>query len=183
MSQSAIPLVGPGVIETPYIFYLDKYMGRWYEAARTRNFYQQDCALSIAEYRREGNQVRVMNQCIRADKQSRFIFGKATQEPYYFQHGTGGPKHLFSATGSPILTVTFGEQNVMPVKRGNYCVLSTDYINYSIVGSVDGTQAYILSRSMPMPFELFAWCLNFLRNHQYDISERNMVIDANVKMT
>jgi apolipoprotein D and lipocalin family protein len=47
---------------------LERYMGRWYEAARLPNAFQAVCAADTqAEYRLDGQTVRVRNACRRED--------------------------------------------------------------------------------------------------------------------
>ena len=105
-------------------FILKKYLGKWYQQAHTKNifFQSKDADQTTAEYtmKKNGN-VAVLNSTFKNGK--RISGGKAEAREVVFREG--------------ILTVDFGKRNFGPLVEGNYRILDTDYVNYTIVYSTE----------------------------------------------
>ncbi len=114
----------------PYMesFRVEKYTGVWYQASRIPMPYEQGCEKAMANYILKNGYIEVNNTCLDENFQYiRSVKGKANFTKY-----------------KPCLNVVFGSQrSIFPC---NYIILDTDYDNYAIVGSVDMTTAYILTR-------------------------------------
>jgi apolipoprotein D and lipocalin family protein len=116
---------------------LDRYVGRWYELARTPNWFQRNCAADVtAEYaRRPDGTVSVVNSCRRADGA--------------VDRSEGTARVVDSATNAR-LEVAFAPEALrwIPAVWGNYWVieLAPDY-RYAIVGEPSREYLWVLSRA------------------------------------
>jgi apolipoprotein D and lipocalin family protein len=116
---------------------LDRYAGRWHEAARTPNWFQRNCASDVAaEYtRRPDGTVAVVNSCRRADGS--------------LDRAEGTARVVDPATNAK-LEVAFAPEALrwIPAVWGNYWVidLAPDY-RYAIVGEPSRTYLWVLSRT------------------------------------
>ena len=115
----------------------DRYVGRWYELARTPNWFQRNCAADVtAEYaRRPDGTVSVVNSCRRADGA--------------VDRSEGTARVVDSATNAR-LEVAFAPEALrwIPAVWGNYWVieLAPDY-RYAIVGEPSREYLWVLSRA------------------------------------
>jgi apolipoprotein D and lipocalin family protein len=116
---------------------LDRYVGRWYELARTPNWFQRNCAADVtAEYaRRPDGKVSVVNSCRRADGAVDRVEGTA---------------RIVDPATNAKLEVAFAPEPLrwIPAVWGNYWVfeLAPDY-RYAIVGEPSRTYLWVLSRT------------------------------------
>lgn len=111
---------------------LDRYVGRWHEAARLPNSFEERCVAATAEYaRREDGLISVRNVCTEADGSTRDAEGRART--------TGQP-------GEGKLEVSF-----FGPFWGDYWVLqlAPDY-SWSIVGEPEGRYLWILTREQTL---------------------------------
>lgn len=108
---------------------LARYMGTWYEIAAYPNRFERDCQCSMAEYRLDGDVVRVTNSCLRGSSQR---LSQVT--------GKGFP---VAGSNNTKLQVQF----FWPF-RGDYWILALDKdYRYSLVGSPDRDYLWILART------------------------------------
>lgn len=120
---------------------LERYQGKWYEAARLPMYFQHDWIKSIAEYTLESDHtVKVVNRCETRDGKPKMVRGTAVS--------------LDPETNAK-LEVTFNEWFsifIPPSKRGNYWVLylKPDY-SLAAVGTPDRKCLWILARKLPVP--------------------------------
>lgn len=114
---------------------LARYAGSWYEISKLPNRYQKQCVADTqAEYRLDGDIVRVINRCRTSTGELDDIKGRAKVVP-----GSGNAK----------LKVTF----FWPF-YGDYWVLALDPdYREVLVGAPDRKYAWILSRTPTLPQE------------------------------
>jgi apolipoprotein D and lipocalin family protein len=107
---------------------LDRYLGRWHEAARLPNNFEERCVAATADYsRREDELIAVRNVCTEADGSTRDAVGRARP---------------IGLPGEGKLEVSF-----FGPFWGDYWVLdlAPDY-SWSIVGEPEGRYLWILTR-------------------------------------
>lgn len=115
---------------------LDRYAGTWYEIARLPNRFQTRCARNVkAQYQLVDGGMQVLNSCVQANGETQTARGFAKVEP---------------GSGNARLRVSF----FWPF-YGPYWVLALDRdYAWSLVGSPDRQQLWILSRTPHLPAEL-----------------------------
>jgi len=121
--SSAAPLLEARTVQ------LDRYLGRWHEAARLPNSFERDCVAALAEYTaREDGMVGVLNTCRKGDGALDQARGRAR-----FVEGPNVGKLEVSFFG-PFW--------------GDYWVidLASDY-SWAIVGEPSGRYLWILTRA------------------------------------
>ena len=140
---------------------LNSYMGKWYEIARYKNWFQRKCAATTAEYELLEKRVRVTNSCkLKKDESkidqahgSALVTNKETNAklkvsfvPFFQRYG------WFSG---PYWIIELGE---------NY--------EYAVVGHPKRTYLWILSRTPTMSPDLYDTLLERLeKKHHYDTSK------------
>lgn len=132
-------------------FETEKYMGQWYQIASIPQFFNQDCVGSMAEYSLKDDLVVVKNSCLGDTNQViRTIVGSA--KPVY----------------PGALMVSFPQ---FVASQVNYIVHKTDYKSFSVVGSPNKSNAYILSRTKQMDKTDYADLVTYLKDLDYDVSK------------
>lgn len=58
-------------------FNVERYLGKWYEIARTPNYFERGLAQVTAEYSRNGDEIKVVNSGIAEDGKLKSISGRA----------------------------------------------------------------------------------------------------------
>ncbi|MDE1163694.1 MAG: lipocalin family protein [Acidobacteriaceae bacterium] len=108
---------------------LSRYLGKWYELARLPNRFEKKCDRDVmAEYTLDGETVRVVNTCIKAD-------GKATQSK--------GKAKVVDAATKAKLKVTF----FWPF-YGDYWIVGLDSeYRWAVVGEPSRKYLWVLSRT------------------------------------
>lgn len=133
---------------------LPRYMGLWYEVARTPNRFQRGCHASTAEYAlRPDGDVSVVNSCAEGSPAGprRSVRGKAWLVP-----GGGGAK----------LRVRF----FWPFSGAYWIIdLGKDY-EYAVVGHPTRKYLWILARTPTLDEAVYAGILERLRAQGYDPS-------------
>jgi len=157
-------------------FDLKRYQGLWYNAARIPQPFDMNTPWETAEYTlKEGDlstavdkspYIEVINTAYQKDGRVR---GKIVGSAVYL--GTRSGKSVRYNTDAAELYVSFPtgqpkEENQKP----NYLVHKTDYDRYAIVGSYDGSNLYILSRTRPLDEGTYSRILNYVDSLGYDIS-------------
>ena len=112
---------------------LERYVGTWYEIARLPNRFQTQCVRNVrAEYTLADGGMRVRNSCVQPSGKTRTATGFAKVEP---------------GSGNARLSVSFFRPFYGP-----YWVLALDReYAWSLVGSPDRKQLWILSRNPHLP--------------------------------
>lgn len=112
---------------------LTRYAGKWYELARMPNRFEKKCDRDVtAEYTLDGDTVRVVNSCVKADGETTMSKGRA--------------KVFDKATGAK-LKVTF----FWPF-YGDYWILGLDpEYRWAVVGTPDRKYLWVLSRTPSLP--------------------------------
>lgn len=115
---------------------LERYVGTWYEIARLPNRFQTQCARNVkAHYQLVDGGMHVLNSCVQANGETQTAKGFAKVEP---------------GSGNARLRVSF----FWPF-YGPYWVLALDHdYAWSLVGSPDRRQLWILSRTPHLPAEV-----------------------------
>lgn len=115
---------------------LERYVGVWYEIARLPNRFQTQCARNVkAQYTLVDGGMQVHNSCVQANGKTRTATGFAKVEP---------------GSGNARLSVSFFRPFYGP-----YWVLALDReYAWSLVGSPDRKQLWILSRTPQLPPEV-----------------------------
>lgn len=120
---------------------LQRYQGKWFEAARLPMYFQHDWIKSTAEYTLQPDHtVKVVNRCETRDGKPKMVRGTAVS--------------LDPETNAR-LEVTFNEWFSVFIpksKQGNYWVLdlNSDY-SLAAVGTPDRKCLWILARKLPVP--------------------------------
>ena len=105
-------------------FNLDKYVGRWYEIARSPAPYQKYCGGAIAEYKKiDDSTIKITNYCLKAGAVEYSSVGMA-----------------YATDEDSVFLAKFNDN------ESSYIVLYTDYVKYSLVTTDSGT-VWILSRT------------------------------------
>lgn len=118
-------------------FKLNKYLGTWYEIARTPNWFEKKCIAPIqAIYTidsKNTKQINVSNQCNTIKQKIDITDGEAV---------------MTESANIAKLKVTFLPKLLrwLPVGHGDYWVLYVDYDNMAVVGSPDHEYLWILAR-------------------------------------
>lgn len=140
-------------------FDIERYMGKWYEAARFPQPFDINTPWATAEYtlKDDGN-VEVLNTAYNVDGTIRgqivgtaeFVEGMSDAELYVsFPTGQPRPKQL----------------------TPNYIVHKTDYDTYAVVGSYDKSNLYLLVRERPIKKELYQFLVDYIVSIGYDKSK------------
>jgi apolipoprotein D and lipocalin family protein len=136
-----------------------KYAGIWYEIARLPVSFEDKCQYPItANYEwDEGNKyLKVRNKCVEKDGSLNVANGRA-----YFVEDLNTAK----------LEVSFLPRflNWIPMTKGDYWVIKTDYVTYSLVGSPNRKYFWILSRKESLDRSLLIQLLEVAKNNGYNI--------------
>lgn len=137
-------------------FDADRYIGKWYEIARTPFVYENFCDYGIAEYSKSGNNLKIENLCIYKNNTIARTTGIATTDIQ--QNIKKKCKDTILGIFSVYFNPTEFEQynnyinnntnNNTKDNQGEYWIHDTDYETYSIVGSPKEDLLWILSRKL-----------------------------------
>lgn len=133
---------------------LNRYIGRWYEIARTDNRFERSCAGDVtATYGLlEDGQVSVLNECRRKDGSTERAHGKAK---------------IADRQTNAKLRVTF----FWPF-YGDYWIIELDKdYRYAVVGEPDRKYLWILSRSAEMDDATYQRLVKRIAELGYDASK------------
>ncbi|MEK6398169.1 MAG: lipocalin family protein [Terriglobus sp.] len=125
----SVAAVGESVPKTVDHVDLKRYAGKWYELARMPNRFEAKCDRDVtAEYTLDGDVVRVVNSCVKANGETTVSKGRA--------------KVVDKTTGAK-LKVTF----FWPF-YGNYWIIGLDpEYRWAVVGTPDRKYLWVLSRT------------------------------------
>lgn len=136
---------------------LERYQGLWYNAARIPQPFDMDTPWETAEYKIiDENTVSVTNTAYMKDGRVR---GKIEGTAQVMNNDTS-TLYVSFPTGQP--------RSDNP--EANYLIHKTDYETYALVGSYDGSNLYILSRTRPMSLSLYRRLLRYVEKLGYDIT-------------
>ncbi len=131
---------------------LEKYLGKWYEAAHLPFKFEDGCTDITATYGlNQDGSVSVLNSCMKDGK---------------LKQSKGSAKIVDTATNAK-LKVTF----FWPF-YGDYWIinLGKDY-EYSVVGTPNRKYLWILSRIQQMDDVLYSQLVNFVKSKEFDVDK------------
>jgi apolipoprotein D and lipocalin family protein len=145
LSLLALPSPDGAPVRTVSSVDLDRYLGRWHEAARLPNRFQKDCASDVtADYSRlDDGRIRVVNRCRKSD-------GSTIEAE--------GVARVVDETTNAKLKVRFAPSwlSVFPFVWGDYWIIALgDDYSYAVVGAPNREYLWFLSRTAVMPDD--AW--------------------------
>lgn len=138
-----------------------KYAGSWYEIARLPVSFENKCKYPItADYQWDKNDkyLKVKNKCVEKDGSLNIANGRA-----YFVESLNIAK----------LEVSFLPRFLswIPMTKGDYWVIKTDYVTYSLVGSPNHKYFWILSRNNVLNKDLLAELLQVAKLNGYNTDQ------------
>ena len=149
---------------------LNRYAGKWYEAARLPNRFQEKCSAEVtADYalQTDGN-ITVVNRC-------RLANGKMTE-------AKGLAKKAQKDGKNSILKVRFAPSflSFLPQVWGDYQVLALGPMyDYAVVGDPERKYLWILSRSPQLTDTIYAEAVRHAREQGFDVGKLQRTAQAN----
>lgn len=139
-------------------FYIQHYLGDWYEIAKYPLIYQKDCISSSASYTWDQNnhRINVVNTCYQSDGTSRNRKGIA----WIPNHQDPGK-----------LKLQFTDSGLNSGYISDYYIHWTDYCHFSIVGSPCKKYLWFLSRKPQITLCDFKFLCSKAREFSYDTSK------------
>lgn len=156
-------------------FDIKRYLGTWYEIAKTPNFFEVGCSSAKARYELiNSSTISVVNTCLGEDgKPLRRTCEQAGGQGCQGRPGRSG----ISNTVPPVirgrgivvdprqpaaLRVTFpGTPDILPPNIPNYLVHKTDYKKFAVVGDPQRMFLFILARAPRMSQRLYKDLVEF----------------------
>jgi apolipoprotein D and lipocalin family protein len=141
-------------------FDIKRYMGLWYEIARIPQPFDQGSAWATAEYRIIDNStIGVVNTAYNQNGTTR---GSITGTAEILDPATPAALYVSFPTGQP---------RSLPDKiHANYLIHDTDYVLFSIVGSYDGSNLYVLCRKRTMTQSNYNVIIDYVEHLGYNIN-------------
>lgn len=138
---------------------LEKYLGRWYEIAKTNNPWESDCSFATADYSSTLNGIRIKNICYdENNKAKRTVTGIAHVV-------NNSPRSDLS----PLIALKVKFTNIPT--EGDYLVLYTDYDKYSIVGDYERKFLWVLSRKSKIDRKDLPEIMKKIKSFGYDLDK------------
>ena len=140
-------------------FNANLYKGQWYQIADIPQFYETDCPRATAQYTLLEDAIKVVNLCANeAGKVTQIARGEATaSDPRYPQVLTVQIESVDFVGGAP--GGPPGPPGGIPIPieavGPNYLIHETDYCSYALIGSMNRSSLYILSRHSQMCYRLY----------------------------
>ena len=138
----------------------ERYTGKWYEIARLPFRYQEDCARDVtATYTlRPDGRITVVNRCVQKD-------GTVSDAEGVARRVDGKPPSVLKVRFAP------GWLGFLPMVWGDYQIiqLGPDY-EYSVVGTPDRKNLWILARTPKLDAELYRSLLDKAEAQGFDVS-------------
>jgi apolipoprotein D and lipocalin family protein len=146
-------------VELQEDFDLESYMGLWYNAGRIPQPFDRNTPWETAEYQLLNAQmVKVINTAYNEDDSLR---GEIVGTAEVVNSNQPAALYVSFPTGQP------RPNKIVP----NYLIHNTDYNQYSIVGSYDKSNLYILVRQRPFSREFYENLLVYVESLGYDLSQ------------
>lgn len=161
----------------------EPYMGTWHQIADIPQYFEQTpdgpCARSRAQYTLMNvdgvDKVKVTNTCYDASgRELRTVMGQAEVADMRYPAGL---IVSFDQPGGLAARDSLGRQTnagipIMPrPKHPNYIIHETDYITYTLIGSSDRSNLYILSREPTMSASLYDRLVASASKLGYDVAK------------
>ncbi len=172
--ESKLNVPAPGNFSTPPAareirlefqprLFLPAYMGKWYTAASIPQPFDRGTAWKTADYElaqtsgRQLPSVKVTNTAYNQDDSVRAAIVGSAQvvDPLNL-----AALHVSFPTGQP--------SNSATSPRANYLIHRTDYDNYAVVGSSDGSNLYLLVRRRPISADFYDKLVEYAKSLGYD---------------
>lgn len=132
---------------------LDRYAGLWYEIAAFPQFFQKGCHCTTAEYRREGDRIRVINRCRKGGPDGPADTARGWAEPV-------------PGSGNTRLTVSF----FWPFSAPYWIVgLDAESYRYAMVGHPSRDYLWILSRTPALSPDVYRELVDRARENGYPV--------------
>ena len=143
--------------------HLAAYMGKWYSAASIPQPFDRGTAWKTADYE------------VLPTNNSQLPMVKVTNTAYN-QDGSVrasivGTARVLDAINLAALYVSFptGQPEGQTSPRANYLIHDTDYDNYAVVGSYDGSNLYLLVRQRPIRRSFYNDLVQYAERLGYDV--------------
>lgn len=167
--------------EPMYPFDLEAYTGKWYEIARTRNFFQNNCVRNTqAQYTLPGEVPTLDERLDRPDREQKrqpiqpppmvHVLNSCVRENGSLQVATGTAEQLEPMTGAFFVKFDQVPWFVQLNKKANYRVVYTDYSSVAVVTNETGRLVWILSRQPSLPPENLQDAMRILADRNVDLS-------------
>ena len=138
------------------------YVGTWHQIADIPQYFEAACLRTQAQYTLLSDKIKVTNVCFDdRGEEIRRVTGQAEVADKRYPAG---------------LIVSFGQDQpipgvpVMPKPTfPNYIVHATDYVTYTLIGSSDRSNLYILSRNSTMSVSLYRQLVDRAAQLGYDV--------------
>ena len=155
-------------IKIQHPFFPEKYLAFWYQISSIPQSFSKDCIRASASYSLiDDLTLGIQNICY--DKNwniIRSINGKGQILYPMYPAAINVNFNKFSLLEENRKSSDFSKEE----KKPNYIIHKTDYENYSIVGTIDKSGLYILSRKKTMSYELYKKILEYCKKIGYDIT-------------
>lgn len=144
--------------------HLSAYMGKWYSAASIPQPFDRGTAWKTADY------------AILPTTNSQLPMVKVTNTAYNRDGSVRativGTARVLDPMNLAALYVSFptGQPEGQTSPRANYLIHDTDYENYAVVGSYDGSNLYLLVRQRPINRAFYNDLVQYAKRLGYDVS-------------
>ena len=137
-------------------FDISAYMGDWYEVGRLPFMFENNCESSSARY--------IYNKNLKIIQVANFCYSDSYfSEMSHFDMGVAKPST--SESGGD-LRIRFDRY---PEFESDYVVYETDYISYSIVGSIDKSLLWILTREKKISRKALNSLIEKTKKFEFDL--------------
>ena len=159
-------------METQKDFSINRYLGRWFEVARTKNPWESDCSFATADYS-ISDDFRPKSHGFLRDAENKYSIYRdniiTVRNTCLDQNGkpkrvSEGMARIPDRNDSSKLLVKFPENPV----EGQYWVFYTDYDNFSFVGDERREFLWILSRKAEIKKRDIPFLLRKVREFGYN---------------
>lgn len=145
-------------------FVPENYVGTWYQIADLPQYFEGNCHSSRAHYTLLQDRIKVTNTCFdESGNEIRRVIGRADVADKRYPAG---------------LIVSFDQTQAIPgvpvmpkPEFPNYIIHATDYFNYTLIGSSDRSNLYILGRQAIMDIALYRQLVERAAFLGYDVNK------------
>lgn len=134
---------------------LKRYMGKWYEIASFPMFFQRGCHCTTAQYRLQGQYVRVLNSCYKGADLSK---STATAKAWSVSPGSNSK-----------LKVRF----FWPFTADYWILYVSPQYQQALVGTPNREYLWVLARTKTISSERYQYLVSLARKQGYKVSKLN----------